>query len=75
MAKNDTVHDAQPGDSVSFRDRFGKVQSGPVIMKFKTHVTLGGKFRSGMVVDDSNFVSMRKGRNRRVQSDFVTKFM
>ena len=74
MAKGDTVKDAQPGDSVRFKTRFG-MSSGPVILKFKTHVVLGGKHRMGAVVDDTNFVSLRRSKNRREQSDFVTNFL
>lgn len=56
-----TYRDAEVGDSVTYKTPQGQTFSGKVVMKFNTHVVLNRKGQP-KCVDDSNFVSMRRGK-------------
>ena len=64
--KGDTINEAEVGDSVKYKTPQGQFYSGVVRMRFPEHVVIIVKGR-GMpqVVDANNFVSMRRGKNRR----------
>lgn len=57
-----TYRDAQIGDSVKYITPQKQTFNGKVVMKFATHLVLNRKGQP-KVVDDKNFVSLRKKKN------------
>jgi len=67
-----TFRDAQVGDSVTFKNQHNQTFSGRVVIKMNTHVVInvGGR-GTPKCVDDSNFVRMRRGKNRVERSELA----
>jgi hypothetical protein len=66
MAKGDTVDNAEVGDSVRFKTPQGAILSGAVRMRFQNHVVVLQKGQGiPNVVDEKNFVSLRRSPNRK----------
>ena len=70
MAKNNTINDAEVGDSVTYRTPQNQTFTGKVVIRMPEHVVIN---RRGMAkcVDANNFVSMRKGKNRREYARWI----
>jgi len=66
MACTDTIDNAEVGDSVTYRSPQGQEFTGRVVIRMPEHVVInvGGSGRA-QCVDAHNFVSMRRGKNRR----------
>jgi len=72
MANERTHRDAEVGDSVTYRSPQGQEFSGRVVIKTNTHVVINVGGRGiPKCVDDSNFVRMRKGKNRVERSELA----
>ncbi len=62
--------EARAGDTVWYKTPQGQQGRGRVVMRFTTHVVLniGGRHGTPMVVNDKNFVRMRKKAVRRLNT-------
>ena len=66
--------DIQVGDSVTMSTPQGQVLNGKAVMKgpYGWVINVGGRHGTPRVVSESNFVKMRKGKNRK--PDFFGDF-
>ena len=62
----DLLSKVRPGDTVTIRSRFGTEMQGRCTMKRPTHavLNLGGRHGLPAIAENSNIVSVKKGRSR-----------
>lgn len=65
----------QVGDSVTMSTPQGQEVRGKAVMKgpYGWVINIGGRFGTPKVVNENNFIKMRKGRNRK--PDFLGDFL
>ena len=67
--------DIQVGDSVTMKTPQGQELRGKAVMKGPHGwvINIGGRFGTPKIVNENNFIKMRKGRNRK--PDFLGDFL